>query len=324
MHSHSIAEWRHEHVFLGADHARNERRTWIVIALTAIMMVGEIIAGAVFGSMALLADGFHMATHAGALTISAVAYLYARRHVHDERFTFGTGKLGELAGYSSAIILAIVALLIGFESVVRLMAPTTIRFDEAIVVAILGLIVNLACAWLLHDGGHHDHDHHAVEHESPHDHRAHSPGHGHHDHNLRSAYFHVLTDALTSVLAIVGLLAGRFYGWLWMDPLMGIVGGFVIARWSWSLLRGAGAVLLDMMPDKTLSGQIRHALEQNGDRVSDLHLWRVGPGHIAVIVSVVSDRPEAPGYYKAKLATFPGLSHVTVEIHSCDQTGEWA
>jgi cation diffusion facilitator family transporter len=255
MHSQTIQPWRHEHVFLGVDHARNERRTWTVIALTAVMMVGEIIAGALFGSMALLADGFHMATHAGALTIAAVAYLYARRHAHDERFTFGTGKLGELAGYSSAVILAVVALLIGFESVMRLTAPIAIRFNEAIAVAVLGLIVNLASAWLLHRGDHEQGGHHGHGHQDDH-----ASGHalGHQDHNLRAAYFHVLTDALTSVLAIIGLLAGRFNGWIWMDPLMGIVGGLLIARWSWGLLRGAGAVLLDTSPDEALSVRIRH------------------------------------------------------------------
>ena len=321
MHAHSIDDWRHEHVFLGADHARNERRTWVVIALTAAMMVGEIIAGAVFGSMALLADGFHMATHAGALAIAAVAYLYARRHAQDERFTFGTGKLGELAGYSSAVILAVIALLIGFESVVRLTAPVPIRFNEAIAVAVLGLLVNLASAWLLRDSGdHHSHGHHDHHDHSRH-HGVHDPAHphahGHHDHNLRSAYFHVLADALTSVLAIVGLLAGRTYGWLWMDPLMGMVGAVVIARWSWGLLRGAGAVLLDTMPDQALSDRIRQTLEQGGDRVSDLHLWRVGPGHMAVIVSLVSDRPHAPEHCKAKLSGLPQLSHVTVEVHPC-------
>ena len=321
MHAHSIDDWRHEHVFLGADHARNERRTWVVIALTAAMMVGEIIAGAVFGSMALLADGFHMATHAGALAIAAVAYLYARRHAQDERFTFGTGKLGELAGYSSAVILAVIALLIGFESVVRLTAPVPIRFNEAIAVAVLGLLVNLASAWLLRDSGdHHSHGHHDHHDHSRH-HGVHDPAHphahGHHDHNLRSAYFHVLADALTSVLAIVGLLAGRTYGWLWMDPLMGMVGAVVIARWSWGLLRGAGAVLLDTMPDQALSDRIRQSLEQGGDRVSDLHLWRVGPGHMAVIAAVVSDRPREPGHYKARLAGLPQLSHVTIEVHPC-------
>jgi cation diffusion facilitator family transporter len=324
MHTHSLDNWRHEHVFLGADHARNERRTWIVVGLTAAMMVGEIIAGAAFGSMALLADGFHMATHAGALTIAAVAYLYARRHADDERFTFGTGKLGELAGYSSAVILAVIALLIGFESVVRLMSPVPIRLNEAIAVAVLGLLVNLASAWMLHDAGHHDHDDHDHHAHGPHDDHAHRHAHGHQDHNLRSAYFHVLTDALTSVLAIVGLLAGRFYGWLWMDPLMGIVGGVVIARWSWALLRGAGAVLLDTMPDKALSDQIRQSLERGNDRVSDLHLWRIGPGHMAVIVSLVSDRPHAPEHYKAKLSGLPQLSHVTVEVHPCQHARQAA
>lgn len=315
MHSHSVDSWRHEHVFLGTDHARNERRTWLVIALTAVMMVGEIVAGVLFGSMALLADGFHMATHAGALTIAAGAYLYARRHAHDERFTFGTGKLGELAGYSSAVILAAVALLIGFESVLRLSAPVAIRFDQAIAVAVLGLLVNLASAWLLQDSGHHEHDdRHAHGHEEDRGH-----GHGHQDHNLRSAYFHVLTDALTSVLAIIGLLAGRFYGWLWMDPLMGIVGGLIIARWAWGLLRGAGAVLLDTMPDKALAARIRLTLEHDGDRVCDLHLWRVGPGHMALVVSVVSDRPEAPEHYKRKLSGLPQVSHVTVEVQPCGQ-----
>lgn len=303
MHAELIEPWGHEHVFLGANHSRNERRTWIVIGLTAAMMGGEIAAGVLFGSMALLADGFHMATHAGALAITALAYLYARRHARDARFTFGTGKLGELAGYSSAIILAIISLLIGFESILRIAAPVPIRFDEAIAVAALGLIVNLASAWLLHEGYHHG-DHHGN-----HDHRyddgagshAHSHGrdpghktpHEHHDdHNLHAAYAHVLADALTSVLAIVALLAGRFYGWIWMDPLMGIVGSLVIARWSWCLLKGSGAVLLDNVPDQTLVQRIRRALEQNDDRVSDLHLWRVGPGHLALVVSIVSHEPQ--------------------------------
>ncbi|MFN4282431.1 MAG: CDF family Co(II)/Ni(II) efflux transporter DmeF [Alphaproteobacteria bacterium] len=313
MHS-SIDAWQHEHVFLGADHARNERRTWIVIGLTAVMMVGEIFAGFLFGSMALLADGFHMATHAGALTITAVAYLYARRHAHNEHFTFGTGKLGELAGYSSAMILAIVALLIGVESVIRLTSPISIRFNEAIAVAVLGLVVNLVSAWLLHDGGQPHHDH---SDQGEHDHK-HAHASRHQDHNLRAAYFHVLTDALTSVLAIVALLTGRFYGWLWMDPLMGIVGSIVIARWSWGLIRGAGAVLLDTMPDKGMVLKIQHALEENGDRVSDLHLWRVGPGHLALVVSVVSDAPQPPGHYKDKLRGLEQLSHVSVEVHACD------
>jgi cation diffusion facilitator family transporter len=317
MHSRSVEPWRHEHVFLGADHARNEHRTWIVIGLTAVMMAGEIIAGLLFGSMALLADGFHMATHAGALTISAMAYLYARRQARNEHFTFSTGKLGELAAYTSAIILAVISLLIGFESAMRLMTPVPIRFDEAITVAVAGLAANLVSAWLLQDSsGHaHRHDHGIDRHAHSKDH-----GHDHHggeDYNLHAAYFHVLADALTSVLAIVALLVGRFYGWIWMDPLMGIIGSLVIARWSWGLLKGAGAVLLDTVPDKPMTHRILNALEQNGDRVADLHLWRVGPGHLAAIVSVISDHPQTPEQYKAKLSGLPNLSHVTVEVHAC-------
>lgn len=333
MHGQSIEAWRHDHVFLGADHTRNERRTWIVIGLTIATMVGEVVAGAVFGSMALLADGFHMATHAGALVIAAAAYAYARRHARDKRYTFGTGKLGELAGFSSAIILAVVAIMIGFESAVRLTGPIAIRFDEAIAVAVLGLVVNLVSAYLLHDGGatSHSHDHgHHHGHEHRHDHHGdhddhghhihhdeHGPAHGARDHNLRSAYFHVLTDALTSVLAILALLAGRFYGWLWMDPVMGIVGAVVIARWSLSLLRGSGAVLLDTLPDEATSEEIRQTLENGGDKVSDLHLWRVGPGHMAMMVSIISDHPRDPDFYKSKLHGLSELSHVTVEVHAC-------
>jgi cation diffusion facilitator family transporter len=300
----------HDHVFLGADHSRNERRTWAVVGLTAAMMVAEIIAGLAFGSMALLADGFHMATHAGALGIAALAYRYARRHAGDERFSFGTGKLGELAGYTSAVILAVIAVMIGIESVLRLAEPVAIRFDEAIVVAVLGLFVNLISAALLHQGDHSAHDHH----HSDDRHHDHSPRH-HEDHNLRSAYFHVLADALTSVLAIAGLVAGRAYGWLWVDPLVGIVGAVVIARWSWTLLRGAGAVLLDTLPDRMLAERVRGRLERDGDVVADLHLWRVGPGHMALIVSIISARPREPGHYKTMIADVGQFSHVTVEVH---------
>lgn len=299
----------HEHVFLGADHARNERRTWMVIALTTAMMVVEIGAGSLFGSMALLADGFHMSTHAGALLIAALAYLYARRHARDGRFSFGTGKIGDLAAFSSAIILALVAMGIGYESLVRLQAPVPIRFGEAIVVAAIGLVVNLVSAVLLHQGGHHGHGH---AHDD-HDHAGH--GHAaHHDQNLRAAYLHVMADALTSVLAIVGLLAGWLYGWIWMDALVGLLGAVVIARWSVGLLRDSGAVLLDVVPSAETAQAIRTTLEAEGDRVEDLHLWRVGPGHMAAVIAVASTHPAEPESYKAKLARIAGLSHVSIEV----------
>lgn len=319
MHSHSLDDWRHDHLFLGADHARNERRTRWVVALTAAMMVAEILGGLAFGSMALLADGLHMATHAGALGIAALAYRYARRHARDPRFAFGTGKLGDLAGFASALVLAVVSIGIGWESVLRLLNPVAIAYDEAIVIAVVGLAVNIASAWLLHDDGHHHHDHghhHDHDHHQAHGHH----GHGHHDrdHNLRAAYFHVLADAVTSVGAILGLLAGRFYGWAWMDAVMGIVGGIMIARWSWGLLRDSGAVLLDTVPDPGLAESIRDRLETGGDRIADLHLWRVGPGHAAAIVALVSDRPLPPAQYKARLGGLAGLSHVTVEVNRCE------
>ncbi len=313
MHSHSIESWRHEHVFLGDDHARNERRTRLVIGLTAAMMVAEIAAGTIFGSMALTADGWHMATHAAALGITALAYFYARRHARDPRFAFGTGKLGDLAGFTSAVVLALVALLILWESLVRLAQPVPIRFGEAIAVAVVGLAVNLLSAWLLHDGGGH---HHAHPHPGGHGHDHHHHPHRH-DNNLRAAYLHVLADALTSVLAVVALLAGRFFGWGWMDPLMGVVGALVIARWSWSLMRDSGMVLLDTVPDRHLAETMRGRLERDGDRVADLHLWRVGPGHNAAVVSLVSDHPAPPDHYKRRLADLPHLSHVTVEVQPC-------
>jgi cation diffusion facilitator family transporter len=302
---------RHEHVFLGRQHARNERRTWLVVALTAAMMGVEIAAGVAFGSMALIADGLHMSTHTAALAIAALAYLFARRYARDPRFSFGTGKLGELAGFASAIILAVIAALIGVECVARIWSPVPISFDQAIVVAVVGLAVNLASAWLLRD---HHHAHHGHDHGGHGHHHDHARGHT--DHNLRSAYMHVLADALTSVLAIAGLLIARFYGWLWIDPVMGIVGAVVIGIWSWSLIRGAGAVLLDMVPDPHLAGSIRQRLERNGDQVSDLHLWRVGPGHAALMASIVSDDPGPTAAYKERLKGLDGLSHVTVEVQA--------
>jgi cation diffusion facilitator family transporter len=281
------------------------------------MMVAEIVGGTIFGSMALVADGWHMSTHAGALAIAALAYRFARRHAQDERFGFGTGKLGELAGYSSAIILAMIALLIGYESAVRLLNPVSISFDQAIAISVVGLAVNLASAWLLRDQhGHGQHSDHHVHHDLDGQDQHHRHSH-HHDHNLRAAYLHVLADALTSVLAITALLAGRLYGWAWMDPAMGIVGALVIAHWSLGLLRSSGAVLLDTVPDARLAAQLKRSLEQGTDRVADLHLWRLGPGHLGVVASIISDVPQAPDAYKARLAGFAGLSHVTVEVHAC-------
>jgi cation diffusion facilitator family transporter len=304
MHAHSIEHWQHHHAFLGARHDRHERRTWFVVALTVVMMVAEIAGGSIFGSMALVADGWHMSTHAAALSIAGFAYWFARKHAHDPRFTFGTGKLGELAGFASAIILGLVALFIGYESVLRILAPITISFNEAIAIAVAGLGVNIFSAFLLRE----DHDHH--------EHQGHAH-HGHHDTNIRAAYVHVLADALTSVLAIVALLAARLYGWMWMDPAVGMIGAVVIASWSVGLIRSSGMTLLDMVPDPSLSVRIKEMLELNGDRVTDLHLWRVGPGHSALVASVVSDDPQDPSIYKARLNGLKGLSHVTVEAHTC-------
>ena len=305
----SIESLQHSHLFLGARHRQNERRTWFVVALTAAMMVAEIAAGMAYGSMALIADGLHMSTHATALAIAALAYFFARRYAHDPRFTFGTGKLGELAGFASAIILAVVGMLIGIESLLRIWSPVPISFDQAIFVAVIGLGVNLLSAWMLGHGGH-GHGHHG-DHGSHHGNGHH---HGHTDHNLRSAYVHVLADALTSVLAIVGLVIARFNGWLWIDPLMGIVGAIIIGIWSWGLIKSSAAVLLDTVPDAHLARHVREALEVEGDRVTDLHMWRVGPGHSAVIAAIVSDHPQPVAAYKARLRGMEPISHLTIEV----------
>jgi cation diffusion facilitator family transporter len=311
MHTQTLGRWQHSHVFLGPRHDENERRTWAVVALTAVTMVAEIVGGTMFGSMALVADGWHMATHAGALAMAALAYRFARRHAEDGRFGFGTGKFGDLAGYSSAMILAVIALLVGFESVARLLNPVSIGFDQAIAIAAVGLAVNLASAWLLHEGP--AHGHHTEGHDHLHHHQH------HHDHNLHAAYAHVLADALTSVLAIAALLAGRLFGWVWMDPVMGLVGAIIIAHWSLGLLRSSGAVLLDTVPCERLAALLKGRLEQGADRVADLHLWRLGPGHLGVVASIVSDAPQSPDAYKARLAGVAGLSHVTIEVHACSR-----
>src|SRR4051812_39502609 len=314
MHSHSLDQWTHDHVFLGAQHARNERRTWFVVALTVIMMVGEIAAGSVFGSMALLADGWHMATHAAALGIAGIAYLFARQYARHARFAFGTGKFGELAAFSSALILLIIAVQIAYESVLRLMSPIPIVYGEAIAVACLGLCVNVASAWLLRDSHSHHHGH-GPGHD---DHAHHADPHHHlHDNNLRAAYIHVLADAATSVLAIAALVVAMLAGWAWADPAVGIVGSLVIASWALGLIRDAGSVLLDVSADKSLEGVIRSRLETRGDRVTDLHLWQIGPGHRAAVISLVSEKPLPPATYKRRLGGLKGLSHVTIEVEPC-------
>ncbi len=311
-HAHNVLPAHHDHVFLGEAHARNEKRTWIVIAVTASMMVVEIVAGNVYGSMALVADGWHMSTHAAAMLIAALAYFYARRHARNPRFTFGTGKLGDLAGFTSAIVLAMIALLIAWESFMRLRAPVSINFREAILIAVIGLAVNLVCAWLLKD----DHHHHGHSHGHDHDH-GHHHDEGGKDQNLRAAYLHVLADAFTSVLAIVALTLGSLYGWSWLDPVMGIVGSLVIANWSWSLIRDTGATLLDYVPeDEDLPEEIREIVTREGAEIVDLHVWQLGPGHHGAIVSLLAEHPKAPSYYREKLAAIHDLSHVTVEVEA--------
>jgi cation diffusion facilitator family transporter len=398
----------HGHMFLSEDHQKSERKTWAVIWLCSAMMVVEIIGGWLFGSIALVADGLHMSTHAGALLLAALAYTYARKYADDPRFTFGTGKLGDLAGFTSAIILAMIALLIGYEAVSRLFEPVPIHFAEAIPIAVLGLAVNVASAWLLsggHDHGHghgHNHDHahddddetHRIatddgdvtlevfedgvpprfrlrsekssvklsaaaasvetvrpdgtrqvftledrggylqsieEIPEPHAFKAnvrigaqtyplsfeeHEHAHGStaRDHNMRAALVHVMADAAVSVLVIVGLLLARALGWLWMDPLAGIIGACVIASWSFGLIRDTGAILLDMNPDRRMADNLKRSIEDDGDRLVDLHLWRLGPGHLGAIVSVATAKQQEEQYYRAKLARFRSLSHLTIEV----------
>ena len=409
----------HNHVFLGKDHDKAERRTWAVIILCSVMMIAEIIGGALFGSLALIADGLHMSTHAGALLLAALAYTYARKYADDRNFTFGTGKFGDLAGYSSAIVLAMIALLIGYEAVVRLLNPVAISFNEAIPIAVLGLAVNVASAWLLSGGHHHGHSHdHARDHDhgeesrrielsagaveievfedhvpprfrvtadtsvslqasgvtietirsdgsrqlftfedrggylesldqipephaflakvrlqlegqpherelefEEHDHGAVHGAH-HRDNNMRAAVIHVAADAAVSVLVIVGLLLARAFGWLWMDPLAGLIGALVIANWSVGLLRDTGGVLLDRTPDPRMAERVRKVIESEGDQVTDLHLWRLGPGHLGAIVSVATTGAREAAHYRHRLAKFADLSHVTVEVqHSLSVDG---
>ncbi|WP_353742762.1 CDF family Co(II)/Ni(II) efflux transporter DmeF [Pseudomonas fluorescens] len=302
------SRFAHDHVFLGASHDENARRTLWVVALTFVMMIGEIAAGYITGSMALLADGFHMATHAGALGIAAAAYGFARRNANNARYSFGTGKVGDLAGFASAMVLGLVAIGIAAESVYRLFQPTTVAFTEATVIAVVGLAVNIVSAFLLAgDHGHHGHDH---GHSHDHGH------HHHHDNNLRSAYVHVLADALTSVLAIAALLAGSYLGWVWLDPVMGVVGAIVIAKWAVGLMRDSAAVLLDVT-DTQVADEIRELLESSDDvRISDLHVWQVGPQARAAIVSVVAAANVSADTIRERLAPVHELSHLTVEYRT--------
>jgi len=315
------------HVFLGEGHERNERRTWMVIALCTFMMAVEIVGGLLFGSIALVADGLHMSTHASALLLAALAYRYARRYAHDERFSFGTGKLGDLAGFTSAIVLAMIAILIGYEAITRLIWPVAINFNEALPIAGLGLLVNIASVLLL-GGGDQGHEHrHTHGHGHRHGH-ADGPEHdcgdhadhehagvtAHRDNNMRAAVLHVLADAAVSILVIAALLLGRFLGWVWMDPVIGLVGAVVIAAWAYTLIRDTGAILLDMTPDRGMAERMRATIETDGDRLTDFHVWRLGPGHLGAIVSVTTREQRGSDYYQARLARFRSLSHVTVEV----------
>lgn len=299
MHIHTLAQWQHPHDFAG-DFDRAEKNTTRVVLLTSAMMVVEIVAGTLFGSMALLADGWHMGTHVAAFGITLFAYRYARRHADNPRFAFGTGKVGVLAGFASAVALAVVALVMALESVVRMVEPQPIHYNQALGVAAVGLLVNLICGLLLHE--HHGHD----------------GEHPQHDHNLRAAYLHVLADALTSVFAILALSAGKAFGWAWLDPVTGLIGAGVITRWAYGLLRETGYILLDAAVDERTRAEIRQAIEQDGDnRIADLHVWYVGPRHCSAGLSVVTHFPKEPDHYRHLLQGIPHLAHVLVEVNQC-------
>jgi cation diffusion facilitator family transporter len=308
MHATSLPDLKNDHgTALQPESRHHENRTRWVIALTGAMMIVELVVGQFTGSMALTADGWHMATHVGALGLSALAYWFARTRAGHRTFTFGTGKVYALAGYTSAVGLALVALLMGFESVSRLVNPVSIEFREALPVAVTGLVVNVISAFLLDHDGHHEADPRA------------------HDHNLRAAYFHVLADALTSVLAIAALLAGRYLNWSFLDPAMGIVGGVVILKWSWGLCRGAASQLLDACPSQEDEDRLRAELEAIDDVcVADLHVWQMAPGRRGCIVALVTSEPRDSDYYRERLRGVADLSHVTVEVHHCRDGHEHA
>ncbi|HNP34359.1 MAG TPA: CDF family Co(II)/Ni(II) efflux transporter DmeF [Woeseiaceae bacterium] len=307
MHTHNQNAWQHGHVFRQDQRKPGERRTLMVVLLTAVMMIVEITAGVIYGSMALLADGLHMASHATALGIAVLAYVVARRLANDRRFSFGVGKINSLAGFASAVLLLGFAVVMATESVGRLVSPIDISFDQALIVAFVGLVVNGFSAWLLASTPHD----HGEEHDHGHDH--------HHDHNLRGAYLHVLADALTSILAIVALLAGKLWGANWLDPAMGILGALLVANWSIGLIRQSSRVLLDWQADEESTTAVKTAIEQGTtDRVTDLHLWNIGHGIYSAQMIIVSDQPKAPSHYKTLLPTDLNVVHSSVEIHRCD------
>ena len=298
-----MSRWRHSHAFGQDKKQSGEFRTFIVIAITSSMMLVEIVAGLAFGSMALLADGLHMGSHTIALSINAFAYVYARHNANNERYSFGTGKVNTLGGYTGAILLAVVASMMAWESVERLIAPISIAFNQAIIVAVLGLVVNGASVFILgiNQGHGHEHEHHR------------------HDHNLRSAYFHVLADAITSLLAIFALLVGKYFGAVWMDSVMGVVGAALVARWSLGLLKSTGVILLDQQSSKETQDSIRKAIENDDNRIVDLHLWAVGPDIYSAVISIVSRFPQQPEYYKSLLANDLTLDHVSIEVHEYEE-----
>lgn len=304
MHTHTLENWQHSHDF-SVKNEKGERRTKYVLILTAITMIVEILAGSIFGSMALLADGWHMGTHVAAFMITIFAYRYARKHADNPAYAFGTGKVSVLGGFASAVALAVVALVMLIESLQRIIDPHTIQFNEAIAVASLGLLVNVISAFLLKDDHHHHH----------HDHGDH---HHHHDHNLRAAYLHVLADALTSLLAIIALVSGKYFGWDWLDPIMGIVGAVIITRWSYGLLKQTSPILLDGSIEQEYQSAITEAIEKDADnRITDIHIWRVGANHYAAIISLVTHFPKSAEYYKDLLSGFHKLSHTTIEVNAC-------
>jgi cation diffusion facilitator family transporter len=303
MHVHTLKNWQHSHDF-SANNDKGEQRAQYVLFLTAITMVVEIIAGTAYGSMALLADGWHMSTHVAAFVITIFAYRYSRKHEKNPEYAFGTGKVNVLGGFASAVALAVVALLMAVESLERIITPEAIHFNEAIIVAGIGLLINIISALLLKDN--HSHSHH-------HDH-----AHTHHDHNLKAAYVHVLADALTSLFAIGALFAGKYLGWEWLDATMGIVGAIIITRWSYSLLKQAAPVLLDASIEEEYQQKIKKVIENNSDnRVSDMHIWRVGATHYAAIIALVTHYPEPVEHYKMLLNDFKELSHITIEVNKC-------